>query len=111
MTEETELPDTLETDELYEHFRIVADKGQSPMRVDKFLMNRMENTSRNRIQVAAEAGIVQVNGKAVKSSYKVKPGDAITIVLAHPPRDLELIAENIPLDIVYEDQHLLVINK
>jgi len=102
---------TNDTDDLYEHFRIVADKGQSQIRVDKFLLNRLENTSRNRIQVAAEAGIVQVNGKPVKSSYKVKPGDAITIVLAHPPRDLDIIAENIPLKVVYEDNHLIVIDK
>jgi 23S rRNA pseudouridine1911/1915/1917 synthase len=100
-----------ETDELYEHFRIVADKGQSLLRVDKFLLNRLENTSRNRIQVAAEAGIVQVNGKPVKSSYKIKPGDVVTIVLAHPPRDVDIIAENIPLDIVYEDRQVIVINK
>ena len=103
--------DQQETDELYEHFRIVADKGQSPLRVDKFLLNRLENTSRNRIQVAAEAGIVQVNGKPVKSSYKIKPGDIVTIVLAHPPRDIDIIAENIPLDIVYEDKHVVVVNK
>ena len=100
-----------ESDELYEHFRLVADKGQSMLRVDKFLMNRLENTSRNRIQTAAEAGSIQVNGKPVRSSYKVKPGDVITIVLAHPPREVEIIAENIPLDIVYEDANVLVINK
>lgn len=101
----------LETDELFEHFRIIADKGQSPLRVDKFLMNRLENTSRNRIQVAAESGIVMVNNKPVKSNYKIKPGDIVTIVLAHPPRDLDIIPENIPLVIVYEDQHLVVVNK
>lgn len=100
-----------DTDELYEHFRIVVDKGQAPLRVDKFLMNRLEKTSRNRIQVAAGLGIVQVNGLPVKSNYKVRAGDVITIVLAHPPRDLDIIAESIPLDIVYEDKHLVVVNK
>jgi 23S rRNA pseudouridine1911/1915/1917 synthase len=108
---EVEGPDQQETDELYEHYRFVSDKGQALLRVDKFLLNRLENTSRNRIQLAAEAGIVHANGKPVKSNYKVKPGDVITIVLAHPPREVDVIAENIPLEIVYEDKHLLVINK
>ncbi len=100
-----------DVDELYEHHRIVVDKGQSLLRVDKFLMNRMENVSRNRLQNATEAGNIRVNDQPVKSSYKVKPGDVITIVLAHPPRVLEVIAENIPVEIVYEDDELIVVNK
>ncbi|MFN8153647.1 MAG: RluA family pseudouridine synthase [Bacteroidia bacterium] len=100
-----------EQDELYEHHRIVADRNQSLLRVDKFLINRLQNVSRNRIQQATEAGSVLVNGKPVKSSYKVKPADIITVVLAHPPREIELYPDDIPLDIVYEDDDLFVINK
>lgn len=100
-----------DADELYEHHRIVVDKGQSLLRIDKFLMNRLENVSRNRIQNAATAESILVNKKPVRSSYKVKPGDVITIVLAHPPRELEIIAEDIPLSIIYEDQDLVVVNK
>lgn len=96
---------------LYEHFRVVADKGQSLLRIDKFLTDRLINTTRNRIQLAAEAGAVQVNGQPVKSNYRVKPMDVITIMMTRPPRDLEIIPENIPLDIVYEDTDLLVVNK
>jgi 23S rRNA pseudouridine1911/1915/1917 synthase len=98
-------------DELYEHHRFVSDKNQSMLRVDKFLFNRLVNTSRNRIQAAIEAGSVLVNKKIVKSSYKVKPGDIVTVVLAHPPREIELYADNIPLDVVYEDDDLFIINK
>ncbi|MDE5869707.1 MAG: RluA family pseudouridine synthase [Muribaculaceae bacterium] len=97
--------------EMYEHFRFVADKGQQLLRVDKFLTDRMEKTSRNRIQQAADAGCVVVNGKPVKSSYKVKPGDVVSVVMDRPRYDFEIIAENIPLDIVYEDGDLLVVNK
>ncbi|MCJ8210103.1 RluA family pseudouridine synthase [Mucilaginibacter sp. RS28] len=100
-----------EEQDLYEHFRIVVDKGQSLLRVDKFLMNRIENATRNRIQNAIELGNVLVNQKVIKSSYRVKPGDVISVVLPHPPRDTEVYPENIPLDIVYEDDDLLVINK
>ena len=82
-----------EQDELYEHHRILVDKGQSLLRIDKFLMMRLENVSRNRIQNASEAGSILVNAKPVKSSYRVKPGDLITIVLAHPPRLVEVIAQ------------------
>lgn len=108
--EENELPESDEQ-ELYEHHRIEVDKGQALLRIDKFLFNRLENATRNRIQVAVEAGNVLVNGKTVKSSYKVKPLDSISIVLPHPPRDTEIYPENIPLDIVYEDEDLLVVNK
>jgi 23S rRNA pseudouridine1911/1915/1917 synthase len=100
-----------EQEELYEHHRIVADKGQSLMRIDKFLMSRLENVSRNRIQNAADAGSILVNSKPVKSSYKVKPADVITIVLAHPPRDIKIIAQDIPIEIIYEDDDLVVVNK
>ena len=97
--------------ELFEHFRFVADKGQQLLRVDKFLVERMEKTSRNRIQQAADAECIIVNGRPVKSSYKVKPGDVISIVMDRPRYDFEIIAEDIPLDIVYEDEYLLVVNK
>lgn len=97
--------------ELYEHFRFIADKGQALLRVDKFLVARMEKTSRNRIQQAADAGCLIVNGKAVKSSYKVKPEDVVSIVMDRPRYELEIIPEDIPLDIVYEDADLLVVNK
>ncbi len=97
--------------ELYEHFRFVADKGQKPLRVDKFLVARMERTSRNRIQQAADAGCIIVNGRAVKSSYQVKPDDMVSIVMDRPRYDFEIVAEDIPLDIVYEDDAVLVVDK
>lgn len=97
--------------EVYEHFRFVADKGQQLLRVDKWLVERMEKTSRNRVQQAAEAGCIIVNGRPVKSNYKVKPGDVISIVMDRPRYDFEIIAQDIPLDIVYEDDFLLVVNK
>jgi len=98
-------------EELYEHHRFEASKGQSALRVDKFLMNLIENTTRNKIQQAAESGSILVNDVAVKSNYKVKAGDVVRLVLAHPTYDQLLTPENIPLDIVYEDDQLLVINK
>lgn len=97
--------------ELYEHFRFEADKGQQLLRVDKFLADRMTRTSRNRIQQAADAGCILVNGIAVKSSYRVKPLDVVSIVMDRPRYEFEIIAEDIPLDIVYEDDTLLVVNK
>lgn len=96
---------------LYEHFRCVADPGQGAMRVDKFLSDRMNGTSRNRIQQAADAGFIFINGKSVKSNAKVRPLDVITLQMRRPRRHLEIVAEDIPLDIVYEDEHLMVINK
>ena len=96
---------------LYEHFAVTADKGQTPMRLDKFLTVRMEHCSRNRIQAAADSGNILVNGKAAKSSYKVKPLDRIQIVMPYPRREVELVAEDIPLDIPYEDQWLLLVDK
>jgi 23S rRNA pseudouridine1911/1915/1917 synthase len=97
--------------ELFEHFRFIADPGQSLLRIDKFLSDRIENTSRTRIQNAANAGNILVNNNPVKPNYKVKPGDLIQVVLPTPPREIELIPENIPLNIVYEDEDVLVVNK
>lgn len=97
--------------ELYEHFHFVADRGQALLRIDKFLSTRIEKTSRNRIQQAAEAGCIIVNGKPVKSNYRVKPMDEIQIVMDRPRYDFEILAEDIPLDIVYEDESVLVVNK
>ncbi|MDX9854603.1 MAG: RluA family pseudouridine synthase [Tenuifilaceae bacterium] len=100
-----------EQSELFEHFHFDVDKGQTPLRIDKFLVNKIQNASRNRVQNAADAGTILVNGKPVKPSYKVKPGDSISIVMAYPPRDVEILPENIPLNIVYEDNDVVVINK
>src|SRR3954463_12201415 len=99
-----------EEQDLYEHLRIVVDKGQSLLRIDKFLMHRVENASRNRIQNAIELENVLVNDKPIKSSYKVKPLDIISVVLPHPPRDTEVYPENLPIDIVYEDDDVLIVN-
>lgn len=108
-----DIDDDSEADDngLYEHFRFVAEKGQALLRVDKFLVDKMQKSSRNRIQQAAEAGCILVNGKPVKSNYRVKPFDVVQIVMDRPRYELEIIAEDIPLDIVYEDDDLLVVNK
>ncbi|MEI7490492.1 MAG: RluA family pseudouridine synthase [Bacteroidota bacterium] len=107
-----EIPDNFEEpSELYEHFRFVVDKGQAQLRIDKYLFAKMENISRNRVQNSANAGNILVNGSAVKPNYKVKPLDVITIVLAHPPRDTEIYPEDIPVNIVYEDKDILIVNK
>jgi 23S rRNA pseudouridine1911/1915/1917 synthase len=98
-------------DELYEHFRFVADKGQTLLRVDKFLVDRITGASRNRIQQAAEAGYILANDKPIKSNYKVKPQDIISVVMTYPRRELEVTPEDIPLNIVYEDNDLMVVNK
>ena len=97
--------------ELYEHFRVTVDKGQAPIRIDKYLFERIVNASRNRIQMAADNGYVMANGKPVKSSYKVKPLDVLTVMMDRPRYENDIIPENIPLDIVYEDDDLMVINK
>ncbi len=97
--------------ELFEHYRIDVDPGQSLLRIDKFLMHRIENASRTKIQAAAEAACILVNGKPVKSNYKVKPRDVISVVLPNPPRDTTVYPENIPLNIMYEDDDLLIVNK
>lgn len=112
-----ELDDSLEDieevqqPELYEHFRVVVDKGQAPIRIDKYLFERIVNASRNRIQAAADAGFVMANGKPVKSSYKVKPLDVLTVMMDRPRYENDIIPEDIPLNIVYEDADLMVINK
>ena len=98
-------------EEMYEHFSVVVDKGQSMIRLDKFLTQRMEHTSRNRIQTAADSRNILVNGVPQKSSYKVKPLDKISIVMPYPRRESEIVPENIPLDIVFEDDDIIVVNK
>ncbi len=108
---ENESDDQAEETGMYEHFRFVADKGQTVLRVDKYLVDRIENATRNRIQNAADAGSILANGKPVKSNYKVKPLDVISVVMATPRREIEIIPENIPLNIVYEDNDLMVVNK
>lgn len=110
MNEPIELPESDEQD-LYEHHRIAVDKGQEAIRIDKFLFHRLAHASRSKIQAAAETGSILVNDKPVKSSYKVKPMDVISIVLPEPPRDTEIYPEDIPLDIKYEDEDLIIINK
>ncbi len=115
LEEEHESPDLLDDEseetELYEHHRIIADRGQGLLRIDKFLMSRIENASRNKIQQAAKAGNILVNDKPVKQNYRIKPLDVVSVVMTHPPRINELVPQQIPIDIVYEDDHLLVINK
>ena len=103
--------DLKETADLYEHYRFIADPRQKLLLVDKFLVNRIENVSRNRIQNAAAAENILVNGNPVKPSYKVRPGDVVTIVMAYPPRDIELIPQDIPVNVKYEDDHLAVVDK
>lgn len=100
-----------ESGQLYEHFRIVADKGQVPLRVDKFLFDHLQHSSRNRIQKAADAGFVHVNDHPVKSNYKVRPMDVVTLMLDRPRYDDTIEAEDIPLNVIYEDDDLMVINK
>lgn len=100
-----------EEQELFEHHRIEVDSGQKALRIDKFLVNRIENASRSKIQSAADAENILVNNKPVKSNYKVKPKDVISIVMAYPPREIELIPQDIPLNIVYEDDQLVIVNK
>ncbi|MCK4677716.1 MAG: RluA family pseudouridine synthase [Bacteroidales bacterium] len=109
MTEKINIQD--EHQELYEHFNIIADKRQSSVRVDKYLMSRIENASRNKIQQSAKAGNILVNDKPVKSNYKIKPGDQISIVMTYPPREVKIVPEDISFDIVYEDDDVVVINK
>ena len=101
----------LREDGLHEHFSFTADKGQEPLRVDKYLMNRIENATRNKIQQAAKAGSIFVNDQAVKSNYKVKAGDVVRVLFAHPPYENLLVPEDLPIDVVYEDDTVIVINK
>lgn len=100
-----------EEEELFEHYRFKADPGQEVIRIDKFLIDRLPNTSRNKVQVAAKNGNILSNGQKVKQNYKVKPGDEISIVMPYPVREIELIPQDIPIDIVYEDDSLVVVNK
>lgn len=107
-----QLPEKNEAGEtLYEHHSFLADKGQAPLRIDKWLMNKVENATRNKIQAAAKEGNIYVNEVPVKSNYKVKPLDKIRVLFAHPPFENLLVGEDMPLDIVYEDDDLLVVNK
>ena len=105
-----ELPEEND-DELFEHHRIVADAKQGPVRIDKFLMDRLPNVTRTKIQKGIHDGFVKVNEKAIKPNYKVHPNDEIIIAFPEPPRDTDVVPENIPLNIVFEDEHLLVVNK
>ena len=113
MTEETTNPeqDPSGNDDLFEHYRFVADKGQQPLRVDKYLMNKIENATRNKIQKAAKDGNIHVNDSPVKQSYKVKGGDVVQVLFEHPPYEFLLTPEDIPLDIVFEDEAVIVVNK
>ncbi len=111
MSDSEHINDQEEEEELFEHHHFVADKGQEVLRIDKFLIDRMPNTSRNKIQVAAKSGNILVNKTPVKPNYKVKPGDDISVVLPYPVRNLELIPQDIPLEIAYEDDSLVVLNK
>ncbi len=113
MTDYIEDIDELDDDgqQLYEHLRFVVDEGHKPLRVDKYMSEKMQHSSRNRIQQAADAGFVYVNDKPVKSNYKVRPRDVITLMLDRPKHDNTIEAENIPLNVVYEDEDLMVINK
>lgn len=105
-------PDFIDDEsDLYEHYAFVVEKGQKPLRIDKYLMNFVENATRNKIQAAAKNGSIFVNGTPVKSNYKVKPLDSIRVLFTHPPHENLLVGEDIPLDVVYEDDELLVVNK
>ena len=111
MSTDTNPEEKEQQEELFEHYRFEADKGQNPLRVDKFLNNFLEGTSRNRIQIAAKAGSIHVNETPVKVSYKVKGGDIVQVVFPHAPREIELIAQDIPVPIVYRDEDVIVVNK
>lgn len=100
-----------EEEELFEHYKFIADPGQEIIRIDKYLFDRVPNTSRNKLQDAAKNGNILVNGTTVKSNYKVKPGDQVSIVMPYPVREIKLIPQDIPLDIVYEDNDCLIVNK
>lgn len=106
-----EIDSNIDSGELYEHHRIIADPNQNLLRIDKFLMDKLPNATRNKVQAGIKEGHVLVNAKTVKPNYKVHPGDIITVELPEPPRDTEVVPENISLDIVYEDEYLLVVNK
>lgn len=103
--------DSVEENELYENHRIVVDKGQSLLRIDKFLMTRLEGVSRNKLQNAAKADCILVNEKPIKPNYRVKPNDVISILLTSPPREIEIIPQELPLTVVYEDDDVIIVNK
>ena len=114
MIEEQEIIDddlTIKAPQRFEHWKIEVDAGQTPVRIDKYLTEKNPYQSRNRIQQAADAGCIEVNGQTVKSNYKIRPHDVITLMLDTPKHDTSIVAENIPLDIIYEDDALMVINK
>lgn len=111
MIENQEIEIDEQSEELYEHYNITADKGQGLLRIDKFLTTKLTNTSRARIQAAADNDCILVNGTAVKSSYKIKPQDVVSIVMPYPRREVEIIPEDLPLHIVYEDDDIVVVNK
>ena len=111
MIEEGKIEEDNGSDDLYEHYSFTASKGQEPLRVDKFLMNFVENATRNKVQQAAKNGNVFVNGNTVKQNYRVKAGDEVKVLFEHPPYEYLLTPEDIPLDVVYEDDALLVVNK
>ncbi|MDE2393149.1 MAG: RluA family pseudouridine synthase [Cytophagales bacterium] len=108
---EMNAPDSEEEDDLFEHFNFTVDKGQQLLRIDKYLMIKIAGTSRNKIQVGIDAGSVKVNGGLIKSNYRVKPFDNISVSFANPPRDKEVYPEDIPIDIIYEDEQLILVNK
>ncbi|APD06141.1 23S rRNA pseudouridine(1911/1915/1917) synthase [Flavobacteriaceae bacterium UJ101] len=109
--EENNNQSTPNEEDLFEHYRFVASPGQEPLRIDKYLMNYVENATRNKIQQAAKDGNIFVNDQTVKSNYKVKPHDIIRVLLSHPPYENTIIPQNIPLDIIYEDADILIVNK
>jgi 23S rRNA pseudouridine1911/1915/1917 synthase len=109
MTTIPEIPD--EDHEMYEHFRFVADPGQELLRIDKFLLHKIANATRTRIQAALEGGTILVNGKTSKSSYKIKPGDDVSIIFAYPKKEIELIPQDLPITIIYEDDDIIIVNK
>ena len=112
MTQDTTFDDSIEEeDSLFEHYRIIADPNQQLLRVDKFLMDRLPNVTRNRLQTGIKDGFVKVNDELIKPNYRVRPADVITVSLPQPPRNEEILPENIPLNIVYEDDELLIVNK
>lgn len=100
-----------ETEELYEHLNLVVDKNQEPLRIDKYLLIFRQNSSRNKISQTCRAGNVVVNGTPVKQNYRVKPGDKVSVLLTHPPRENVIVPQDIPINIVYEDDDLLVVDK
>lgn len=109
--EELDDQEMASSQEVFEHFHLSVDSGQKPLRIDRYIVNKLDKASRSKIQQAADAGCVLVNGVAVKSNYKVRPGDEISIVMDHPRHELKIIPEDIPLDVVYEDDQLIVVNK